>query len=207
MKNLLSENMMRFGTKNLSEAAQKELVVKSIMETIEQHGLSNVIRKKLSEQNLKVPAGAKVNVDSPSKGQVAMLVPTDSKTQGMASKIIGGIMKATGGIDDNKTVQRLVYSINSPGLYYACLYIVAHSPVVKGNYGFNFSTVCNMLGQDMTHAAGAQGNYAPGSTIKMDAPGVMIAKATGYEGMYRDIERHLQQFNLKEELPTEVNNA
>jgi hypothetical protein len=35
----------------------------------------------------------------------------------------------------------------------------------------------------------------------------MVAKATGYEGMYRDIERHLQQFNLEEELPTEKNNA
>jgi hypothetical protein len=49
MKNTLSENMMRFGTKNLSESAQKELVLKSIMETINQHGLSNVIRKKLTE--------------------------------------------------------------------------------------------------------------------------------------------------------------
>jgi hypothetical protein len=206
MKNLLSENMMRFGTKNLSEAAQKELVIKSIMETIEQHGLYNVIRKKLSEQTTVKP-GAKVNVDSPSKGLVAMPVPTDSKTQGMASKIIGGIMKATGGIDDNKTVQSLVYSIKTPELYYACLYMVAHSPAVKANYGFNFSTVCNMLGQDMTHAAGAKGAYAPGSRIKMDSPGAMVAKATGYEGMYRDIERHLQQFNLEEELPTEKNNA
>lgn len=50
MKNLLSENMLRFGTKNLSESAKQELVVKSIMETINQHGLSSVIRKKLAEQ-------------------------------------------------------------------------------------------------------------------------------------------------------------
>jgi hypothetical protein len=50
MKNTLAENMMRFGTKNLSEAAQKELVVNSIMETIEQHGLYLEVRKALLEQ-------------------------------------------------------------------------------------------------------------------------------------------------------------
>ena len=52
MKNLLSENMLRFGTKNLSESQQKELVVKSIMETIDQHGLRNVIYRRLSEQKI-----------------------------------------------------------------------------------------------------------------------------------------------------------
>jgi len=50
MKNLLSENMMRFGTKNLSEAAKKELVLKSIMETIDQHGLQKEVRNALTEQ-------------------------------------------------------------------------------------------------------------------------------------------------------------
>ena len=49
MKNLLSENMMRFGTKNLSEAAKKELVLKSIMETIDQHGLQKEVRNALTE--------------------------------------------------------------------------------------------------------------------------------------------------------------
>lgn len=50
MKNLLSENMLRFGTKNLSNSAKQELVVTAIMETINQHGLGNVIKKKLAEQ-------------------------------------------------------------------------------------------------------------------------------------------------------------
>ena len=49
-KNLLSENMLRFGVKNLSEQQQKELIVKSIMETINQNGLHTEIRKRLSEQ-------------------------------------------------------------------------------------------------------------------------------------------------------------
>jgi hypothetical protein len=55
MKNLLSENMMRFGTKNLSEAAKKELVLKSIMETIDQHGLQKEVRAALTEQTAGVP--------------------------------------------------------------------------------------------------------------------------------------------------------
>ena len=49
MKNLLSENMLRFGTKNLSEAAQKELTLKSILETIDQYGLQNEVRSALNE--------------------------------------------------------------------------------------------------------------------------------------------------------------
>jgi len=49
MKNLLSENMLRFGTKNLSESARRELVLKSIMETINEHGLHTAIRQQLIE--------------------------------------------------------------------------------------------------------------------------------------------------------------
>lgn len=56
MKNLLSENMLRFGTKNLSEAAQRELVVKSIMETINAHGLHGAVRQRLMEQAKQDPA-------------------------------------------------------------------------------------------------------------------------------------------------------
>jgi len=49
MKNTLAENMMRFGTKNLSESAQKELIVKSIMETINQYGLHGAVKQRLTE--------------------------------------------------------------------------------------------------------------------------------------------------------------
>jgi len=49
MKNTLSENMLRFGTKNLSVSAQKELIVKSIMETIDQHMLHSIVRHRLTE--------------------------------------------------------------------------------------------------------------------------------------------------------------
>lgn len=56
MKNLLSENMLRFGTKNLSESARRELVLKSIMETINEHGLHNAVRRSLMEQVGQDPA-------------------------------------------------------------------------------------------------------------------------------------------------------
>ena len=125
MKNLLSENMMRFGTKNLTEAAKKELTLKSILETIDQYGLRTEVRKALAEAA--IPEGAKVNVDSPSKGNITVPVPTDSATVGAARKIIGTIMKQTSGIDNNKAIQQAVYSIKSPAIYYVCLYLVAKS--------------------------------------------------------------------------------
>jgi hypothetical protein len=52
MKNLLSENMLRFGTKNLSDSAQKELIVKSIMQTINEHGLNNAVYRRLLTEQL-----------------------------------------------------------------------------------------------------------------------------------------------------------
>ena len=47
MKNLLSENMLRFGTKNLSESTKTKLVFESIMQTIKEHGLQNAVRRSL----------------------------------------------------------------------------------------------------------------------------------------------------------------
>ena len=52
MKNILSENMQRFGTKNLTESAKKKLIVKSIMETINQHGLYEAVKSALNENDV-----------------------------------------------------------------------------------------------------------------------------------------------------------
>ena len=46
-KNLLSENMLRFGTKNLSEGAKRNLVLESVMETIIEHGLRYEVKRRL----------------------------------------------------------------------------------------------------------------------------------------------------------------
>ena len=47
MKNLLSENMLRFGTKNLTESAKRKLVFESIMQTIKEHGLQSAVHRSL----------------------------------------------------------------------------------------------------------------------------------------------------------------
>ena len=49
MKNILSENMLRFGVKNLSESNKKRLTLESIIQTIKEHGLSEQVRQALTE--------------------------------------------------------------------------------------------------------------------------------------------------------------
>ena len=73
MKNLLSENLLRFGVKNLTESAKKELIVKSIMETIDQHGLRNVIKNKLTEQDATTATPVQWNARGLQVGQVIPL--------------------------------------------------------------------------------------------------------------------------------------
>jgi len=57
MKNLLSENMLRFGTKNLSESDQRKLVFESIMQTIKEHGLQSAVKRGLNEQAVSYEGG------------------------------------------------------------------------------------------------------------------------------------------------------
>jgi hypothetical protein len=195
MKNLLSENMLRFGTKNLSESAKKKLVFESIMQTIKEHGLTNAIRKQLTE--------ATVKVDSPSNGYIDVTVPTDSKTLGTASKIIGTLLAAFGGggTDDAKA-GKAIYSINTPELYYAVLYKVQTSPVLKTTYGKNFKLVGEFLSEDMTFAAGT----STGGMRTTQSPGAVIQQLTGAQAQYKDYERHLRQFNLSEYIKQESSN-
>lgn len=114
MKNLLSENMLRFGTKNLSEAAQRELVLKSIMETINEHGLHTAVRKQLMEQKQPGPNDwiifeKPTNYDKYKtykngeaiewKGQIYSYVPLiiqSGTSMSEASTILGTMMKLIG---------------------------------------------------------------------------------------------------------------
>ena len=57
MKNLLSENMLRFGTKNLTESAKRKLVFESIMQTIKEHGLQSAVKRGLNEQAVSYEGG------------------------------------------------------------------------------------------------------------------------------------------------------
>lgn len=47
---MLSENMMRFGTKNLGPEQKRRLTLESVMQTINEHGLHGEVRRRLSEQ-------------------------------------------------------------------------------------------------------------------------------------------------------------
>ena len=103
MKNLLSENMMRFGNKNLSEAAQKELTLKSILETIDQYGLQREVRKALAEQ-------ADPNL-------------------GLAQKIVGMIWTAISGMGtDDPKVLKAVLMIKTKDIYNSVVTILKTSP-------------------------------------------------------------------------------
>lgn len=202
MKNTLSENMLRFGTKNLSEAGQKELIVKSIMETINQHGLNNVIRKKLTEQTRPKP-GATVEVVSPSKGTYQAPVPTDSATLGNASKIVGQLMTAFGGAGtDDVKAKTAIYAINSPQLYYAVLWTVQNSSNLRAEYGKNFRLVGEFLSEDITFASGTNVG-GPGNPRTIQSPGAAVQQLTGAQTQYKAYERHLRQFNEDEYIAQE----
>ena len=124
MKNLLSENMLRFGTKNLSEAAQKELTLKSILETIDQYGLQKEVRKALAEQ-------ADPNL-------------------GLAQKIVGMMwtgLSYIGGTDEEKIIKALKM-ITSKEIYNSVLNIVRTSPKIKAEWGNNFPTVIKWIETD-----------------------------------------------------------
>jgi hypothetical protein len=124
MKNLLSENMMRFGTKNLSEAAQKELTLKSILETIDQYGLQKEVRKALAEQ-------ADPNL-------------------GLAQKIVGMIWTAMSGLGtDEQKILNAVLMIKTKPVYDSVLKIVKTSPKIKTEYGRNYPTVGAWIATDM----------------------------------------------------------
>jgi len=49
-KNSLSENMLRFGVKNLSESNKRKLTLESVLETIKDYGLEKEVKKALTEQ-------------------------------------------------------------------------------------------------------------------------------------------------------------
>ena len=198
MKNLLSENMLRFGTKNLSESTKTKLVFESIMQTIKEHGLQSAVRRSLLTEAI-------VSINAPNNGgHIDVPVPTDSKTLGTASKIIGTLLAAFGGggTDDGKA-SKAIYSINTPELYYAVLYKVQTSPVLKKTYGKNFNLVGDFLSEDMTFASGTSTGGA-GNSRTTQSPGALFQQLTGTQGQYLDYERHLQQFNIDEQLQHEA---
>ena len=153
MKNLLSENMLRFGTKNLTPNQQRELVAKSIMETINQHGLANVIKKKLNEQP--DPAELKASgMDGGTMKQIGALTKqggVGQKNLGIAMKIAGQIMGATRGAfnhDPNKIASalKLIKQNGGKTVYDSLLWYVSKSADFKQKEGQNFPLVIQWIG-------------------------------------------------------------
>jgi hypothetical protein len=125
MKNLLSENMLRFGTKNLSESTKKKLVFESIMQTIKEHGLTDVIHKQLTE------AAPDPNL-------------------GLAQKIVGMMWKAMSGLGTNEQqVLNATMMIKTKDIYNSVLKIVKTSPKIKTEFGRNYNLVGDWLSTDM----------------------------------------------------------
>ena len=153
MKSLLSENMLRFGTKNLTATSQKELIVKSIMETIDQHGLSKTIYNRLAEQQLPDMArdlNAKVGSQMKQDG-------ADMKTNGIALKIVGMILKAfqngnpVGAGTDEWGIVKSIYLIKNQDIYNAVLNLVKTNPKVTKLGRFN--TISEWLNTEIAKPA------------------------------------------------------
>lgn len=151
MKNLLSENMLRFGTKNLSEAAQRELTLKSIMETIDAHGLRNEVRRRLTEADaptdpnatVSVPASPMSDVDPGFKrnADYQVLVKQSNTSLGEASKILGTMLKLVG--QGNGEGQQMIQQIKSitANNYPAILWKVKYGTTFKQSTGNNYDNL------------------------------------------------------------------
>jgi hypothetical protein len=113
------------------------------------------------------------------------LVPTDSKTLGEASRIIGELLKAFKGKGtDDTAARKAIYSINSKELYYAVLWKLQNSPTVKSIMGYNYNLVGDFLSTEMTYAQHAG----------------VFQVISGSSKQYFDYERHLKQFNKDEKI-------
>lgn len=149
MKNLLSENMLRFGTKNLTPNQQRELVAKSIMETINQHGLANVIKKKLNEQPGAVPTTG-VTGRQAAPGEQMKADGQGAKLDGMAMKIVGLLMKSIDVPGTNEqgilAALKMIEPNGGKDLYYK---IVTYLQT-KGIKGKKYKTVMNWIITDFT---------------------------------------------------------
>ena len=153
--------------------------------------LKNLLKEtSLNEQSPK--EGDTVTVKSPSNGYINAPVPTDSKTLGEASRIIGVLLKAFQGKGtDDTAARKAIYSINSKELYYAVLWKLQHSTTVKSIMGYNYNLVGDFLSTEMSYAQHLGG----------------LEVLFGTSAQYMDYERHLQQFNEEEEIKWEKEDA
>ncbi len=167
MKNLLSENMLRFGTKNLSEAAQRELILKSVMQTINEHGLHNAVRSRLTEADApndkkyafkddavfddayKLGVKRKVTTDADGfKTEEGPYVYQSETSVSEASAILGELFQVLGKskASNPQAVINVLKKINKNN-YYAILWKVRYGTSFKNGNSFksNFNSLYDYL--------------------------------------------------------------
>jgi hypothetical protein len=189
MKNTLSENMMRFGTKNLSEAAQKELVLKSIMETINQHGLHGAVRKQLTEAD--IPTNPKAEIgdiysnlpykasDPDSVMKYVIQSPTSLKE---ASEILSGMLKAIGTDNAEGTMMRQLINRITTNNYPAILWKIRFGSSFKAanSKHYNYHDLSTWLENYLSKPT--QGR----SSSTSSAPDSDMEGQSGVIGKFRD---------------------
>ena len=188
MKNLLSENMLRFGTKNLSEAAQRELVLKSVMETINEHGLHGAVRRRLTEADAPSDKNAYIKdefagqfdyqlgikqkpyVDTENRG--GPLVYQSDTSISEATTILSDLFKVLGGSDtsDAQAVINVLKKINKNN-YYAILWKVRYGSSFKANNRFksNFNSLTDYIskiGIDIPTSQGSGDTMGPVGAVR-----------------------------------------
>jgi hypothetical protein len=207
MKTILSENLLRFGVKNLSESQKRALTLKTILETIDAHGLRQEVRKALTEGDAPSKPNADVVIDATANTAtykesenfepLVIQSPTSLKE---ASMILGNLMKLVGqGKAESTATINLIKQITSNN-YPAILWKVRYGSTFKSNTGSNYNTICDWLSKSVDVPSPS------GSTT--DGPDVPGVGGKGPIGLTRDffvgtktaeaIERHLGTLNNAE---------
>ena len=119
MKNILKENMLRFGTKNLSETQREKLI------------------EQFDTPEFKQQAGS-----------IEKQLGTDVKYQGIAMKIAGLLISALSGADDEAGVLTALQMIPKNGgqpVYNSLISVLRTNRNIKSKFGKNYNLVSTMI--------------------------------------------------------------
>jgi hypothetical protein len=216
MKNILSENLLRFGVKNLSESQKRALTLKSIMETIDAHGLRQEVRKALTEADqpkdpnaviiFSVPGGtvdAMYKAGRNAKDEYGPLVIQSPTSLKEASTILSTLMKLVGqGNAESPEMIKQIQQITANN-YPAILWKVRYGSSFKAGNSrkSNYNTVSDWLSRSVD---------IPSPTVTGGSSGAGGGSGHGGKGIggVRDffigtktaeaIEAHLTKFSTDE---------
>jgi len=212
MKNILSENLLRFGVKNLSESQRRALTLKTILETIDAHGLRKEVRNALTEADSPnvpntvldiTPSGANMGdvykIGEDAKGNSGPLVMQSPTSLKEASTILGQIMKLVGsGQAESPQMINTIKQITANN-YPMILWKVRYGSTFKSNTGSNYNIVCDWLAKSVDKASpSAGGSSAAGEYSGGKGPIGAISDFFRGTKTAEAIESHLMKFNGQE---------